>query len=60
MLQIAVKGKKQTVIAELIIPNGSNWMEIKSPLLKFESGIQNLVVFSKDDNQVEVDWIKFE
>ena len=60
VLQIAVKGKKQTVLAEVIIPKGSNWTEIKSPLLKMEFGIQNLVVLSKDDNQIEADWIKFE
>jgi hypothetical protein len=60
VLQIAVKGKKQTVIAEVVIPKGSNWTEIKKTLLKTESGIQNLIISSKDDNQIEVDWIKFE
>ncbi|WP_269235973.1 family 43 glycosylhydrolase [Flavobacterium flavigenum] len=60
ILQIASKGKKQTIIAEVTIPKGSNWAEIKSPLLKFESGIQDLAVISKNENQVEVDWIKFE
>lgn len=60
VLQIISKGKKQTVIAEVIIPKGNNWTEIKSPLLKFESGIQDLSVISKSDNQVEVDWITFE
>ncbi|MBZ4041362.1 family 43 glycosylhydrolase [Flavobacterium hibisci] len=60
ILQIASKGKKQTIIAEVTIPKGSNWAEIKSPLLKFESGIQDLAIISKNENQVEVDWIKFE
>lgn len=60
ILQIVSKGKKQTIIAEVTIPKGSNWAEIKSPLLKFESGIQDLAVISKNENQVEVDWIKFE
>lgn len=60
ILQIASKGKKQTIIAEVTIPKGSNWAEIKSPLLKFESGIQDLAVISKNENQVEADWIKFE
>jgi hypothetical protein len=60
ILQIASKGKKQTIIAEVIIPKGSNWEEIKSPLLKFEAGIKDLAVLSKNENQVEVDWIKFE
>lgn len=60
ILQIASKGKKQTIIAEVTIPKGSSWAEIKSPLLNFESGIQDLTVISKNENQVEVDWIKFE
>jgi hypothetical protein len=60
VLQIAIKGNKRTVIAEVIIPKASNWTEIKSPLLKMESGIQNLIVSSKNDNQIEVDCIKFE
>lgn len=60
VLQIASKGKKQTIIAEVIIPKGSKWTEVKSPLQKMESGIQNLIVLSKDENQIEVDWVKFE
>lgn len=60
VLQIALKEKKQIIIAEVIIPKGSNWTEIKSPLLKMESGMQNLVVLSKGKNQIEADWIKFE
>ena len=60
VLQIALKGKKQTIIAEVAVPKGSNWTEIKSPVLTMESSIQNLIVLSKDDNQIETDWIKFE
>jgi len=60
VLEIALKGKKQTIIAKVAVPKGSNWAEIKSPVLKMESGMQNLVVLSKDDNQIEIDWIKFE
>jgi len=60
VLQIASKGEKQTIIAEMVIPKGSNWTEIKSPVFKIESGIQNLIVLSKVDNLIETDWIKFE
>jgi hypothetical protein len=60
VLQIRNKGIDQSVIAEIVIPKGSTWTEIKAPVLKFESGIQNLFVTSKNDNQMEVDWIKFE
>lgn len=60
VIQVATLGKVKTIIAEVIIPKGSNWTEIKSPVLKFESGIQDLVIISKNDNQVETDWIKFQ
>ncbi len=60
VLQIASKEKKQTIIAEVTVSKGSNWAEIKSPVLTMESGIQNLIVLSKGDNQIEIDWIKFE
>ncbi|HSD07516.1 family 43 glycosylhydrolase [Flavobacterium sp.] len=60
VLQIRTKGINQQIIAEVIIPKNSNWTEIKSPLLKTQSGVQNLFVTSKNDNQIEVDWIKFE
>ena len=60
VLQICTKGIGKTVIAEVKIPKGSNGQEIKSPLLEVDSGIQNLFVVAKSDNQVELDWIKFE
>lgn len=60
VVQICTKGIGKTVIAEVIIPKGSNGQEIKPDLLKFNSGIQNLFVVDKGDNQVEIDWIKFE
>jgi len=60
VLQIRIKGINQPIIGEVIIPKNSNWTEIKSPLLKTQSGVQNLFVTSKNDNQIEVDWIKFE
>lgn len=60
VLQVCTKGIGQTVLAEVKIPKGSKWQEVKSPVLKFDSGVQDVFVVSKNDNQVEVDWIKFE
>ncbi|WP_281336447.1 family 43 glycosylhydrolase [Flavobacterium eburneipallidum] len=59
-IQIRTKGIDGSVIAEVTVPKNSKWVEVKSPLLKFDSGIQNLFVVSKEDNQVEIDWIKFQ
>ncbi len=60
VLQICTKGKDKKVLAEVTIPAGAKWNEIKTPLLKFESGIQNLQVIAKSDSPIEVDWISFQ
>ena len=60
VLQVCTKGIGQTVLAEVKIPKGNKWQEIKSPLLQFDSKVQDVFVVSKNDNQVEVDWVKFE
>lgn len=60
VLQIRTKGIDGAVIVEVTVPKNSEWVEINYPLLKFDSGIQNLFVVSKDNNQVEMDWIKFQ
>jgi hypothetical protein len=60
ILQIHTNNINGPVIAEIKIPKGSDWKIIKAPFIKFNAGIQNLFVTSKDNNQKEVDWIKFE
>jgi hypothetical protein len=59
-LQIRIQDINGPVLAEVPVPAGNDWQLIKVPLLKFEPGIQNLFVVSKDNNRVEVDWISFE
>ncbi|TRX22297.1 family 43 glycosylhydrolase [Flavobacterium franklandianum] len=61
ILQIRTNGINGTVIAEVKIPVSTTWQDIKVPVKKFESGIQNVSVQLTDNNkQVEVDWISFE
>ena len=59
-LQIHTNSVDGNVIAEIKVPKNNDWKIIKSPVIKFKAGIQNLFVVSKDEKQVEVDWIKFE
>jgi len=59
-LQVCTKGMDKKVLAEVTIPAGTKWDEIKLPLLKVESGIQNLQVIAKSDSLIEVDWISFQ
>lgn len=59
-LQIRVKSFDGPVIAEVKIPASNDWKVIKARVMKFRAGIQNLFLVSKDNNQAEVDWIRFE
>jgi hypothetical protein len=59
-LQIRIHDINGPVLAELPVPAGNDWQLIKTPLLKFEPGIQNLILVSKDNNRIEVDWTSFE
>ena len=60
ILQVCTKGTDRKILAEVTIPAGAKWDEIKAPLLKLESGIQNLQVITKGDNLIEVDWVLFQ
>ena len=59
-LQIHTGSANGPVVAEVKIPKTPDWKTAKATVKKSPSGIQNLFVTSKDNNRVEVDWIKFE
>ena len=60
-MEIHTKGINGSLIAEIQIPISTSWQDIKVPVKKFEEGIQDLYVLSKENNKkVEVDWIRFE
>lgn len=58
-LQVRANSVDGVVLAEIKIPAGSNWKELKINGLKFTPGIQNLFVVSKDGKPAEIDWIRF-
>jgi hypothetical protein len=60
VLQIRTNSINGPVIAEIKIQKSTDWKVIKTPVVRFQAGVQNLLVISKNKNQVEVDWIKFE
>lgn len=59
-LQVRINNINGPVLAEVTIPAGNNWQEIKMPLLKFEPGMHNLVVLLRGGNTVDADWLRFE
>jgi hypothetical protein len=58
-LQIRIDKANGILLAEVKIPKGTGWNTVDAPLSKYQKGIHNLVVVLKDNNPVEVDWIRF-
>ena len=48
------------MIAEVKVPKGTSWNMVEAKVSKFQPGIHHLIVVLKDENRVEVDWVKFE
>lgn len=47
------------LIAEAEVPAGPEWLAVEENLSAFYPGIHHLVVVSKEDQPVEIDWIQF-
>jgi hypothetical protein len=58
-LQIRLDKPEGTLLAEVKVPDGTSWNIINTRLRKYQKGIHNLVVTLKDNNPVEMDWIRF-
>ena len=58
-LQIKLDGIDSPTLAEIEIPPNNDWVLVTAPLLKFESGIHDLIVQQKDNQHVEIDWVRF-
>jgi hypothetical protein len=59
ILQIRIDKPDGILLAEVKIPKGTGWNTVDTRLSKYQKGIHNLVVVLKDNNPVEVDWIRF-
>ncbi|MBN1924490.1 MAG: family 43 glycosylhydrolase [Prolixibacteraceae bacterium] len=60
ILQIRLNNANGPVISEVKIPDCENRTTVESTLLKFKKGIHNLFITLKGDEQVEIDWVRFE
>lgn len=58
-LQIRIDGAAGTVIAEVKVPKGNQWTEIEAPVRSGKSGIHDLYVSLKGNNEVAIDWLSF-
>jgi GH43 family beta-xylosidase len=59
-LVIRTNNASGPVIAEVVIPKGTDWTTVKKSISALPPGIKNLVVQLKGDGKAEVDWISFQ
>ncbi|GAB2461372.1 hypothetical protein GCM10011375_12530 [Hymenobacter qilianensis] len=59
-VQIRTAGAAGPVLAQVVVPKGGQWQEVKAPLSAFKPGTHTLVVSSKTNTPVEIDWVRFE
>jgi hypothetical protein len=60
ILQIRLDKFDGTLIAEVKIPAGAVWNEVKAGVSNIPPGIHDLVVVSPDMSSKEIDWLSFE
>jgi hypothetical protein len=58
-LQIRLDKTNGILLAEVKIPKGGGWSTIDTSVLKYQSGIHNLIVVLNDYTPIEIDWIQF-
>jgi hypothetical protein len=58
-VQIRLDKADGTLLAQVEIPESDDLITVDTRVLKYHKGIHNLVVVLKDNNPVEIDWIRF-
>jgi hypothetical protein len=59
ILKISINDSKGTILSQVQVPGTTGWQVIDAKVKKFKPGIQNLIVESLGDHEVEIDWISF-
>jgi GH43 family beta-xylosidase len=58
-LQLRLDGVNGPVLTEIEVPAGSTWQLLGGKLSSFYPGVHHLLVVSKSDQPVELDWVQF-
>lgn len=59
-VQLRADGATGPVLAQVPVPKGSQWQEVKAPLAAFRPGTHTLLVSAKTTTPVAIDWVRFE
>jgi hypothetical protein len=60
ILQIRLDSSNGPVVAQVAVPKGAGWQEVKATVTAISPGTHHLVVASQTKAPVEVDWVRFE
>jgi hypothetical protein len=60
ILEIHLEKFDGPLLSKITLPKSSDWKIVESKISNLKPGNHNLVIVSKDDNSVEVDWIQFD
>ncbi|MGI4733917.1 MAG: family 43 glycosylhydrolase [Janthinobacterium lividum] len=59
-VQLRADGATGPVLAQVAVPKGSQWQEVKAPLAAFRPGTHTLLVSPTTNTPVAIDWVRFE
>jgi len=59
-IEIRVDNADGPLLARVEIGKGADWKIVKAKLQSVPTGLHNLFVSQKEDNQVDLDWVSFE
>lgn len=59
VIEIRLDKADGVLLGEVKVPAGTGWNTVNARLAKYHNGIHNLIVVLKDNNPVEIDWLKF-
>ena len=59
-VQLRADGPTGPVLAQVTVPKGGQWQEVKAPLAAFRPGTHPLFAQPKTNAPVAIDWVRFE
>lgn len=60
ILEVRTGSPSGEIVAEIKVPSGNEWSVVESPLILKPTGVANLFMSLKGDNETAIDWISFE
>jgi GH43 family beta-xylosidase len=59
-VQIRLDNAQGPLLAQVTVPKGSAWQEVKTSLLVYKPGVHTLFIAPKSGAPAEIDWVRFD